>query len=96
MITGRYQQRWGKELNSQSVPPVGQKGRRDLPLEQKTIADALKSAGYHNGAFGKWQLSLKKGFHPLDRGFDDFVGMESGMSHLDPGWPDAHVLASKS
>ncbi len=91
MMTGRYQQRWGKELNSQTVMPVGQTDRRDLPRDQKTIANGMKAAGYRTGAFGKWQLSLRDGFHPLDRGFDYFVGMESGMSHVDPRWPDAHV-----
>ena len=91
LMTGRYQQRWGKELNSQTVPPLGQKTNRHLPRDQKTIADAMKAAGYRTGAFGKWQLSLDDGFHPLDRGFDTFVGMESGMSHVDPRWPDARV-----
>ena len=91
LLTGRYQQRWGKEQNSQTEPPQGQRGRGDLPLEQKTIADALKKVGYTNGALGKWQLSMADGYHPLDRGFDYFVGMASGMPHLDPSWPDAHV-----
>jgi len=91
MMTGRYQQRWGKELNSQTVMPVGQTDRRDLPRDQKTIANGMKAAGYRTGAFGKWQLSVKDGYHPLDRGFDEFVGMESGMSHVDPRWPDVHI-----
>ncbi len=91
MMTGRYQQHWGKELNSQTVMPVGQRSARHLPRDQKTIANGMKAAGYRTGAFGKWQLSLEDGYHPLDRGFDDFVGMESGMSHVDPRWPDAHV-----
>ncbi len=91
MMTGRYQQRWGKEQNSQTVPPLGQQRSGDLPLEQTTIAEALKKVGYHNGALGKWQLAWGKGYHPLDRGFDYFVGMKSGMTHLDPTWPNAHV-----
>ena len=91
MITGRYQQRWGKELNSQTEAPEGQTDRRDLPRDQKTIADGLRKAGYRTGAFGKWQLSWRNGFHPLARGFDDFVGLISGMSHLDPNWPNAHI-----
>ncbi len=91
MITGRYQQRWGKELNSQTEMPEGQTSRGDLPRDQKTIADGMRKAGYRTGAFGKWQLSWRDGFHPLARGFDDFVGMISGMSHLDPNWPDAHI-----
>ncbi len=51
----------------------------------------MKEAGYATGALGKWQLSWRDGYHPNERGFDYFVGMISGMSHLDPSWPDAHV-----
>ena len=91
MMTGRYQQRWGKEQNFQTKLSLGQKGLLDLPLEQTTIAEALKKVGYTNGALGKWQLSMADGYHPLDRGFDYFVGIASGMDHLDPSWPDAHV-----
>jgi len=94
MLTGRYQQRWGKELNSQTVAPRGQERSGDLPLDLPTIADAMKKAGYATGAFGKWQLSWRGGYHPLERGFDHFVGMVSGMDHLDPSWPNAHAVSS--
>jgi arylsulfatase A-like enzyme len=40
-----------------------------LPLEEVTIAEMLKDAGYATGLFGKWHLG-KEGFEPKDQGFD--------------------------
>ncbi len=90
LMTGRYQQRWGKELNSQSVAPVGA-ARKSLPISETTLAEALKREGYATGAIGKWQLGTADGYHPLDRGFDFFLGMPSGSRFVDPSWPNARV-----
>src|SRR4029079_19189002 len=40
-----------------------------LPLEEVTIAEVLKQAGYATGMFGKWHLG-EAGFSPKDQGFD--------------------------
>ena len=40
-----------------------------LPLEELTVADVLKSAGYATACIGKWHLG-GKGFGPEKRGFD--------------------------
>jgi arylsulfatase A-like enzyme len=40
-----------------------------LPLEETTLAEYLKRAGYATGCFGKWHLG-GKGFLPTDQGFD--------------------------
>ena len=41
-LTGRYQTRFGHEFN----PHVGYVNKLGLPLEQRTIADRLRGAGY--------------------------------------------------
>ena len=72
LLTGRYQTRFGHELN-----PVGEDNRHPdagLPLSEKTLADRLKSAGYATGLIGKWHLGGSEKYHPLNRGFDDFYG----------------------
>ncbi len=48
VITGRYQQRFGVEDN----------GKGPLPVEEQTIAERLKQAGYITGMVGKWHLDL--------------------------------------
>ncbi|MHC4618952.1 MAG: sulfatase, partial [Planctomycetota bacterium] len=50
-----------------------------LPLEEVTVAEALKSAGYTCGHFGKWHLNKNKKYklgRPMDpgsQGFDDVL-----------------------
>ena len=43
-----------------------------LPLEEPTIAEWLRGAGYSTGLFGKWHLG-NKGFSPAEQGFDVVV-----------------------
>ena len=51
-----------------------------LPLEELTIAEALKSAGYATAAIGKWHLG-GEGFGPREQGFDfSIAGSEIGMT----------------
>jgi arylsulfatase A-like enzyme len=84
LMTGRYQQRFGHEFNP--GPPTTPTTEVGLPLEQKTLADHLKAAGYATGLFGKWHLGDKPQFHPMKRGFDEFLGFAAaaGHSYLDP------------
>ena len=44
-----------------------------LPLEEVTIAEALKEAGYATGFFGKWHLG-GAGYYPEQQGFDVNMG----------------------
>lgn len=44
-----------------------------MPLAERTIAEALKPLGYHNFFAGKWHLG-GEGFMPTDQGYDINVG----------------------
>ncbi|MCX7429113.1 MAG: sulfatase, partial [Planctomycetia bacterium] len=44
-----------------------------LPLDRVTIAQALKTAGYATGIFGKWHLGQQGEYHPGRRGFDEAI-----------------------
>jgi arylsulfatase B len=83
LMTGRYQTRFGHELNAVGrrnlEPGVG------LPLTEATLADHLKKAGYVTAAIGKWHLGARPEFHPQKRGFDEFFGfLQEGHFFVPP------------
>jgi arylsulfatase A len=52
--------------------------RQQLPLEELTLAEALKAAGYATGHVGKWHLG-GAGFEPQRQGFDvNVAGDQAG------------------
>jgi arylsulfatase A len=55
------------DCNSQKLlhPIINQ----HLPLEEKSVAEYLRDAGYATGYIGKWHLG-NKGFLPTEQGFD--------------------------
>jgi arylsulfatase A-like enzyme len=69
-LTGRYHPRGGVRGVST--------GQERLDLDEKTIADAFKAAGYATGAFGKWHNGSQWPYHPMARGFDEYFGHSSG------------------
>jgi arylsulfatase A-like enzyme len=86
LMTGKYPQRFGHEFNPPGRPEYG------LPIDQTTMADHLRSAGYRTALFGKWHLGESPKFHPMSRGFDEFYGFLGGdhsyfTTHPDPGGP---------
>ena len=46
-----------------------------LPLEEITIAEALKTCGYTTGIIGKWHLGQLPQFLPFHQGFDEWFGL---------------------
>ena len=43
--------------------------------EETTIAEILKTKGYHTSIIGKWHLGHHKKFLPLQHGFDEYYGL---------------------
>ena len=69
-LIGRYHVRGGVYSTSA--------GGERLDLDEKTIADTFKVAGYATGAFGKWHNGMQYPYHPNGRGFEEYYGFCSG------------------
>ena len=78
MLTGRYHVRGGVYSTSA--------GGERLDLDETTIAEVFKKAGYATAAYGKWHNGMQAPYHPNTRGFDDFYGFCSGHwgNYFDP------------
>lgn len=90
LMTGRYQQRSGLEGVIYARGDTRQTG---LAIDEVTIADMMKKAGYATGIVGKWHLGYRIDYNPIYQGFDFFRGYVSGNvdyhSHVDgAGIPD--------
>lgn len=65
-----------------------------LALTEITLAQFLKSGGYHTGMIGKWHLGRAPVLNPVNRGFDEFLGILGGAAlHADPS--DPNYVAAK-
>jgi arylsulfatase A-like enzyme len=90
LLTGRYPMRHGLQVGV--VKPWAKFG---LPLEETTLADDLKAAGYATGIFGKWHLGhFKPEYLPMKRGFTRQYGHYNGaldyFTHDRDGGHDWH------
>ncbi len=70
MLTGRYHPRGGVRGTSA--------GQERLNLDERTLPEAFKAAGYATGAFGKWHNGSQWPYHPNARGIDEYYGFTSG------------------
>lgn len=75
LLTGRYQDRFGFVYNPTLDPSNPKAG---IPLEERTIAEALATVGYRNMVVGKWHVGTHPSLRPLNRGFESFFGFLSG------------------
>lgn len=90
LLTGRYPIRYGLQIGV--VRPYAQYG---LPLDERTLAQALRQAGYETAITGKWHLGLvTRDYLPTHRGFDHQYGLYNGnfnyFTHLRDGGLDWH------
>ncbi|TAJ47666.1 MAG: arylsulfatase [Chitinophagaceae bacterium] len=73
LLTGRYPTHTGVYT---IVSPGAKWG---LPLTERTLADALRAAGYQTAITGKWHLGeFEKAYQPNARGFDQQYGFYFG------------------
>lgn len=103
ILTGKYPARlqltdWlpgrGDKPDQKLATP---KIKQQLPLEEITLAEALKGAGYVTGHIGKWHLG-GEGFEPQKQGYDVNIAgdhMGSPISYFAP-YESAGKAAKKS
>ena len=77
LLTGKYPTRVqatnffsGKRAGKFRPAPLNNK----MPLEEVTLAEALKAEGYATFFAGKWHLGPDKKFYPQNQGFDVNIG----------------------
>jgi arylsulfatase A-like enzyme len=77
-LTGRWHPRGG--VHGVST------GAERLDLDERTVAQAFKAAGYATGCFGKWHNGTQYPYHPNARGFSEYYGFTSGHwgEYFDP------------
>ena len=73
LMTGRYYLRTG-------VSSVVPDHLATMRLDEVTLAEAFRSAGYSTALFGKWHLGKFYPQHPNRQGFTEFFGFRSGAS----------------
>lgn len=77
LLTGRYPMRHGLQVGV--IRPWARYG---LPLEERTLAQALQEAGYVTAIIGKWHLGhFAPEYLPTRRGFDYQYGHYNGAIH---------------
>ncbi len=78
LMTGKHPNRvditdWIPGSDPKKKPLLGPQDRENLALEEITLAEKLKEAGYRTCFVGKWHLG-DEGFFPEDQGFDINIG----------------------
>jgi arylsulfatase A-like enzyme len=75
---------------ARAAPP----GAKGVPAAEITVAEQLKTRGYHTIHLGKWHLGEARGMRPEDQGFDESLGfIIGGQMFLPENDPD--VVNSK-
>lgn len=95
---GRIVSMFAKDLRANSgMPPMSWNetadrdgpafNERGLPGEEITIAEILKTRGYHNVHIGKWHLGGSAPFRAVSQGFDESLLLANGL-HLPENDPN--------
>jgi arylsulfatase A-like enzyme len=80
LMSGQYGPRTGvytvggtDRFDTSKRPLVPVENVVQLPLDRRTLGDAMKAAGYRTALFGKWHLGQTGKHHPSQRGFDEAI-----------------------
>ncbi len=115
LLTGKYPARLHiTDFIAGGDPPPGAPlehpdWQKYLPLEEVTIAEALKREGYATAAFGKWHLSIDKTppeslpYNPDKQGFDESFVTYKPVESMAKEWQtpendahNVHIITEKS
>ena len=77
LLTGRHPQRCN--VNSWQQGDAKAKFGLNMFLDEITLAEVLKDAGYRTALFGKWHLGAAPTHGPTKQGFDEFYGIRDGF-----------------
>ena len=91
ILTGKYPARlrittaipikgYARINNGKGTPFKDADYTMNLPLQELTIAEALKNNGYSTSCIGKWHVCKDSIFFPENQGFDENIG-GSGRGH---------------
>jgi choline-sulfatase len=79
-LTGRYPTELG--ITEWIHPDEGKSG---LGLNDSTWAQVLQNNGYTTAMVGKWHLGNRPQYHPVQKGFDHFMGfLDGGNKPMNP------------
>jgi len=82
LMTGRYPWRTGMASGV-----ILNHLRYGLPLDETTLAQTLKKAGYTTDIVGKWHLGHETpAYLPTERGFDYHYGLYTAIDHFTHMW----------
>ncbi|HQR08253.1 MAG TPA: sulfatase [Gemmatales bacterium] len=85
LLTGCYPNRIG------ILGALGPKAEHGISDQETTIAQLLKTKGYHTAIYGKWHLGHHPQFLPTRHGFDEYYG----LPYSNDMWPK-HPTAAKN
>ncbi len=87
LLTGRYPVRSGL---TRVLFPYSEGG---IPNSEVTIAEQLKSTGYHTAMVGKWHLGHLPKYLPTHHGFDSYFGLPYSNDMMPTAGPGAGGVA---
>ena len=79
LMTGRMSDRTGVTSTNTH--------RNYMRRNETTMAEYFRASGYRTGLFGKWHLGANYPYRPIDRGFNEWIGLgNNGLATSQDHW----------